>query len=82
MSKDGKEDEDYYVALVYSTSLAMRAEKICRKADIDVKLIPTPRHLSSDCGIVLRFVGGDMEKVVEALKDGRVDYDEIVPLRG
>lgn len=74
------DDCRYYVALLYSTSLAIRAEKICKKADIRVKLIPTPRHLSSDCGIVLRFEKKDREAVVEALHVSKLDYDQIAPL--
>ena len=70
----------YYIALVYSTSLAIRAEKVCKKAKIKVKLIPTPRHLSSDCGIVLRFVEEDKDAVVHALTAAKVDYDKIVQL--
>jgi hypothetical protein len=70
----------YYIALVYSTSLAIRAEKVCKKAKIKVKLIPTPRHLSSDCGIVLRFVEEDKDAVIGALTAAKVDYDKIVQL--
>ncbi len=70
----------YYIALVYSTSLAIRAEKICKDANIPVKLIPTPRHLSSDCGIVLRFLETHKPAVEKTLTDAKVDYDRIVPL--
>lgn len=72
--------QTYYIALVYSTSLAIRAEKVCKTANIKVKLIPTPRHLSSDCGIVLRFIDADKEAVISALNASKVDYDKIVPL--
>ena len=48
------------VALFYSLSSALRAEKLLKKEGITTKPIPVPRHLSSDCGICLRFeqVGG------------------------
>jgi hypothetical protein len=72
--------EAFYVALVYSTSLAIRAEKLCKKANIKVKLIPTPRHLSSDCGIVLRFTEGDKEGIIRLFKEKNLDYEKIVPL--
>lgn len=68
------------MVLVYSTSLAIRAEKVCKRAKIRVKLIPTPRHLSSDCGFVLRFCAEDRDTVVNALTEARLDYDRIVPL--
>ncbi len=39
------------VILVYSTNHALRAEKLLKQAEISCKLIPVPRHLSSDCGV-------------------------------
>lgn len=74
------EDRHYVVALVYSTSLAIRAEKVCKKARLKVKLIPTPRHISSDCGIVLRFEEKDRDAVRKVFCDSRIEYDRIVPL--
>ncbi len=43
------------VVLFHTTSSALRAEKVLVKDGLDVKLVPTPRELSSDCGIALRF---------------------------
>ncbi len=75
-----KEDCTYYVALLYSTSIAIRAEKICKKAGLKVKLIPTPRHLSSDCGIALRFDEEDKDVVVRSFEEAKLEYDRICPL--
>ncbi len=69
-----------HVALFYSTSLAIRAEKIAKDAGIEVKLIPTPRHLSSDCGTALRFKAAGKEAVIKAFKRANLDYDRISPL--
>lgn len=73
------EEGRYAIALVYSTSLAIRAEKVCKMARIKVKLIPTPRHISSDCGIVLRFEEKDRDAVLKVFCDSRIEYDRIVP---
>ncbi|HID71534.1 MAG TPA: DUF3343 domain-containing protein [Thermoplasmata archaeon] len=70
----------HWVVLFHSTSLAIRAEKVCKKTGIKVKLIPTPRHLSSDCGIALRFHGEDREKVLEAFSEAKLEYERIAPL--
>ncbi|PWH16141.1 MAG: hypothetical protein DDG60_04635 [Anaerolineae bacterium] len=43
------------IVLFHTTTSALRAEKILQKAGLSVKLIPTPRELSSDCGIALQF---------------------------
>ena len=58
----------YGVVLFYTTSAAMRAEKVLRKGELTVKLIPTPRELSSDCGIALRFDWDQVDNV-DALLD-------------
>ena len=45
----------YGVVLFYTTSAVMRAEKLLTKGRHFIKLIPTPRQFSSDCGIALRL---------------------------
>ena len=55
----------------------MRTEKILKKADFSIKLIPTPRQLSSDCGIALRFNWDDAEHVEALMKSGHVEFDAI-----
>jgi hypothetical protein len=73
-------ENNMYVALFYSTSLAIRAEKIAKTAGIEVKLIPTPRHLSSDCGTALRFSAQDKDAIIFAFERANLDYDRIAPL--
>ena len=72
--------KDFYVVLFYSTSLAIRAEKIAKNAGCQVKLIPTPRHLSSDCGTALRFNAQDKDAIIKAFEEVNLDYDRISPL--
>lgn len=55
------------VVLFHTTTSALRAEKALKKAGLTVKLIPTPRELSSDCGIALRFELPDRAEVKERL---------------
>ena len=69
--------KDYGVILFYTTSAAMRTEKILKKSDIPIKLIPTPRELSSDCGIALRFNWDNAERVKTLLKSGHVEFEAI-----
>ena len=65
------------VILCASTSHAIRAERLLDKADIDNKLIPVPRHLSSDCGVCLRIGCGDVETARKVLKDSGVRVEGI-----
>ncbi len=45
----------YGVILFHTTSAVLRAEKILQREGITVKLVPTPREFSTDCGIALRL---------------------------
>lgn len=46
---------EYGIILFDTTQAAIRAEKVLNQAGIRTKLIPVPRHISSNCGISLRF---------------------------
>jgi hypothetical protein len=73
-------DEKFCVVLFYSTSLAIRAEKVAKNKGLKVKLIPTPRHLSTDCGTALRFSLQDKKQLIKALDNENVEYDKISPI--
>ncbi len=64
------------VVVFESVSHALRAEKLIKAADISCKLIPVPRHLSSDCGVCLRFAIKDSEAVKNILIP-HIDFFEI-----
>lgn len=53
----------YAVILVDSTSHALRIEKLLLEHRLTCKLVPVPRHLSSDCGVCVRILSADMEQV-------------------
>jgi len=63
----------YGVILFYTTSSAMRTEKVLVKAGYSVELIPTPRELSSDCGIALRFDWTQHEQIRSDVDDARIE---------
>jgi len=67
----------YGVALFHTTSAALRAEKVAQHAGLTVKLIPTPREFSSDCGIALRFDWVAAARVQELLAAAGVDVDQM-----
>jgi hypothetical protein len=78
MGKD-KQNTSYSVVLFHSTSGALRAEKLFKKKRINYKLIPVPRHLSSDCGVCIRFSFQDESLVRKALVD-KVEVQSICSL--
>lgn len=70
----------YSVVLFYSMSGALHAEKQLQGKGIAVKLIPVPRHLSSDCGVCLRFEQTDEAGVREVLEGAQIEIQGINPL--
>jgi hypothetical protein len=63
---------EYRVVLFHSASHALRAEKVLRQAGFEIKMIPTPRQLSSDCGMALRFDPLIEGQVVASLEENNV----------
>ncbi len=47
--------------------------KVLKKGGVTVKLIPTPREYSSDCGMAVRFNVQDMDAVRVLLEQARVE---------
>ncbi|MBU2053358.1 MAG: DUF3343 domain-containing protein [Proteobacteria bacterium] len=67
------------VVLVESFGHALQAEKMLGAAGIPCRLVPVPRHISSDCGVCLRF-SSDFHTRVEEILSGRLESFEIVRL--
>jgi hypothetical protein len=65
------------VALLHSTSHAIKAEKLLKTAGIACTLIPVPRHLSSDCGICLRFDAAEKKNALAALEAGNIALEGV-----
>jgi hypothetical protein len=63
----------YGVVLFHTTSSALRGEKVLQRAGLTVKLIPTPREFSSDCGIALRFDWTQVEGIEGTLDSAHVE---------
>ena len=75
----GMNDQQFVVFLFPSVSYALKAEAILKKREVDHKLIPVPRHVSSDCGVCLRIAVNQQETVVGML-EGVADWESIVVL--
>jgi len=63
--------------LVDSTSHALKIEKLLGKHNLPCKLVPVPRHLSSDCGVCVRINRLDIEKIQSVLHEQNADYRTI-----
>jgi hypothetical protein len=67
----------YAVVLVYSTSHALKAEKAIKTHGVECKLIPVPRHLSSDCGVCVRIPAESVADITALLNTKRIEFDSI-----
>lgn len=66
---------EYAVILVYSTTHALQIEKLLREHRLDCKLIPVPRHLSSDCGICVCIRHTDLQVAQALLQESGIEYE-------
>ncbi|MBN1570252.1 MAG: DUF3343 domain-containing protein [Acidobacteria bacterium] len=71
----------YGVVLFHTSSAALRAEKVLIKNGFSIKMIPTPREFSSDCGVSLRFSWQEETRVRELLESARVEIGSIHALK-
>ncbi len=67
----------YAAILVHTTSHAIQIERVLGQAGLDVKLIPTPRHLSSDCGSAVRIALADRAQCERILNESPTSIDRI-----
>jgi hypothetical protein len=65
------------VILVYSTSHALRLESLLKAAGISCKLIPVPRHLSSDCGVCVRIERNNVTSAEKIVETGQLEIEGI-----
>jgi uncharacterized SAM-binding protein YcdF (DUF218 family) len=69
-----------WVVVFEATSHALRAERILKKAGLKVFAIPTPRHLSANCGIAFRFSESLRFQVEKSLREAGCPFEGIYPL--
>ena len=71
----------YAVLLLPSVSHALLSEKVVKAEGISCKLIPTPREISTDCGIVLRFLEEDKKRLEYVIVENDIDFKRIVVIQ-
>jgi hypothetical protein len=79
-TQDKKNESLFSVLLLHSVSAALRAEKLLKKENLAIQVIPVPRHLSSDCGVCVRFERKDLRKVEEILTKSQLEMQGIYPI--
>lgn len=65
------------IAIFHSIHRVMKAEKILLGRQLDILLIPVPRQLSADCGMVVRFSSVLQQAVEDALGQAGLKISEL-----
>lgn len=68
---------EMYIVAFNSTHHAIRTDKVLNEKDIKVTTLPTPREISSSCGISVRFLESDMDTVINSLEENEILYNGI-----
>ena len=66
-----------YIITFASVHFVMKAEKMLKEKAIKVRLVPTPRKISSDCGMAIEVNSTDINIIKELLKDGENRVESI-----
>ena len=65
------------VVLFHTIHDLLKLERELKSRGVEVKPVPVPRELSSDCGSALRFRTGDAEAVRTAVEASSVEIEGI-----
>jgi hypothetical protein len=63
--------------VVYSTSQAIKIEKLLQEKSIASKMVPVPRQVSSDCGVCLQIDSTDIAVVEDLLSRSTIEIQGI-----
>ena len=72
LAEEAANENQYAVIMVDSTSHAMRIEHVLAMVKLETKLIPVPRHLSSNCGVCVRVRQEDIPLIRQQLAKNKV----------
>lgn len=70
MERDG-------ILIFHSIHRVMQAEKVLKAAGVDIRLMPVPRQLSSDCGLSIAFFLDDRERATVELEGAGCPWEEL-----
>lgn len=66
--------QSMYIVTFNSTHHAIMFEKILKEVNLSIRAIPTPREISSSCGLSIAFEEFETENVKEKLNNNKIDY--------
>lgn len=69
--------EIYGLITFKSTNYALQGEQIFKENNFIFKTIPTPRDVSTSCGLSLLFLVEDIDKVKDLVNQGDLNIDSM-----
>ncbi len=73
--------KDYGVFTFISTSHALKAERVLKNASAEFLMIPTPRQISTSCGLSVKVTEDDLEPNWDILRENRVEIESTYLVR-
>ncbi len=71
---------EFMVILFFSNNYTMWASNVLKKNRVPHKLIPIPRHMSSDCGYCVRINTSDKDIALDLMTGSDIEFDRIEAL--
>lgn len=71
-----------YILTFSSVYFVTKAEKILKSPKFSIRLIPTPRNISSDCGMAIEVFTDNVNKVKKLLEENKCDMIGIYDNKG
>lgn len=73
--------KDYSIFTFLSTSQALKAERILKNAAANFLIIPTPREISTSCGLAIKVASADIMLCHEALINNGAEVESVYKVK-
>jgi len=68
-----KKTEEFNLISFESTHMAIKSEKLLKEVNLDIRIIPVPREITSSCGLSLRINPTDYKRSREILIENQIE---------
>lgn len=72
---------DFYVIVFETTHHAIAASRVFKDKNYNFDIIPTPRMITNNCGLAIKFGEEDLEKIKESIKESNIKMKNIYKIQ-
>lgn len=69
--------EEFGVITFKSTHHAIQGESILKKEDVKFRTIPTPREVSTSCGLAVKFDLEIYNQIIDIIEEKKMNIDSV-----